>query len=526
MGIASSDSETSPEAEVLFGSEIPFPPKLSVGSGTPLLVGGWCYSTYDSNRIRSLEIAVDGFTSNAISSGLPRKDVYREAKQGPTGKAPRGAFESGFLAVAQVPASAAGRTVAVELIATTRKGSTIRRQIGELTLSPDPIPGDEVEWPEADTGGPRVAICMATFSPRPLQLQRQIDSLREQTHRNWVCFISDDQGTQESRDVIERAIGGDPRFVVSQAPNRLGFYANFERALEMVPSSAELIALADQDDRWDSDKLEVLIEAVSDEGVGMAFCDSRIVSETGELIHPSYWALGRHNNYSNLASLMIANTVTGAASIFTPDVLRLALPFPHTPVNVFHDHWIACVALAAGRIAYVDRPLYDYIQHDDAVIGFEVAMSAVGKPRAQPLRSLLSAARDIWRSKGSSPSELVSGRQMPLTYFFGSSRAIVLAASVRMRCGNLITRRKRRQVSRLETVDSRTSSFLWLLLRRMRRFIGWNETGDIERHIAKGLLWRRLVQTRGRLERNPDHIAADARVPMLAEAEPGEAFRL
>ena len=39
----------------------------------------------------------------------------------------------------------------------------------------------------------------------------------------------------------------------------------------------------------------------------------------------------------------------------------------------FHDHWLAVVAMARGEIAYVDEPLYDYVQHHDAVIGHSMA---------------------------------------------------------------------------------------------------------------------------------------------------------
>ena len=513
------------EFELVAESEIPFPPYLAVGAGTPLLVGGWCYPASGNQRVRDVRVSVDGVVSDSICHGLPRKDVYRKAAEAGPPEALRGAFESGFLAVAEVPPGAAGRTVAVEVIVTSRSGATARAKLGELTLAGNPSPGEEVRWAEGETE-PRVAICMATYSPDPDQFERQIRSIQAQSHRNWICLISDDAGSKESRKLIESTVGDDPRFFLDQAPKRLGFYSNFERALGMVPSSADLIALADQDDRWDPDKIETLIEAVSPEDVGLAFSDSRVVGESGEMIHASYWALGRNNNHTNLASLIIGNTITGAASIFTPDVLRLALPFPHTPVNSFHDNWIACVALATSRIAYVDRPLYDYVQHDDAVIGFDAAMSGVNAPRAKPIRSLLSTIRDATHSRSANPRRLASSRQMPLTYYFGSTRMIVLAAAIRMRCGPRLTGRKLREVKRLETVDESTLSFLSLLLRRTRRFVGLNETEDIERTLAKGLLWRRLIRLRGRLERDPERIASDARIPILEQAVPGEAFRL
>ena len=42
---------------------------------------------------------------------------------------------------------------------------------------------------------------------------------------------------------------------------------------------------------------------------------------------------------------------------------------PDAPGVPFHDHWLGLVAMASGDVAYVDRPLYDYVQHPGAVFG-------------------------------------------------------------------------------------------------------------------------------------------------------------
>jgi len=514
--------------EIVAESEIPFPPSLAVGEGTPLLVGGWCRPAVGSQPVRRIEIAVDGHRSKPMSYGLPRKDVFRQAlAEGADADEAMASFRSGFAAIAEVPKTASGRTVNVEVIGISRSGSESVKPLGELTLMPNPQPGHDVPWPQGETG-PRVAICMATYSPDPEMLSRQIDSLKSQTHRNWFCLISDDQSSPQSLELLERTIGDDPRFRISPAPDRLGFYSNFERALEMVPDSAELIALSDQDDRWESDKLSALIQAVSAKDTTLAYSNSRVVAEDGRVIHPSYWSLGRHNNHSNLGSLIVANTITGAASIFKPEVLRFALPFPHTPVNCFHDHWIACVALSLGKIVYVDRPLYDYVQHDEAVIGFDQAQSGLNSRRSRPISSLKATLRDTASSDSIDPAEATAIRLSTpaMEYYFGSTRMSVLAAALRMRCGNNLTGSKRRMVERLETVDQSSLSFAYLLARRFRRFVGRNETTDIERTRAKGLLWRRVIQIRARFEKNPDRIVNDARVPVLQDALPGEAARL
>ena len=165
---------------------------------------------------------------------------------------------------------------------------------------------------------------------------------------------------------MQRILDGDPRFVVSRSPRRLGYYHNFERALSMTPPSAAYATLADQDDRWHPEKLETLLGALGD--ANLVYSDARIVDRDGQLLSDTYWSR-RRNNYTNLASLLIANTVTGAASLFRRELLELALPFPPRHGSPYHDHWLAVVALASGRIAYVDRPLYDYVQHRGAALG-------------------------------------------------------------------------------------------------------------------------------------------------------------
>ncbi len=56
------------------------------------------------------------------------------------------------------------------------------------------------------------------------------------------------------------------------------------------------------------------------------------------------------------------------------ELLDHALPFPPAQFAQYHDHWIAPdVALARGEIAFVERPLYDYVQHGAASLGHAAA---------------------------------------------------------------------------------------------------------------------------------------------------------
>ena len=74
-------------------------------------------------------------------------------------------------------------------------------------------------------------------------------------------------------------------------------------------------------------------------GAQLVYSDARIVSPDGELVRPSYWT-ERRNNYTNFGSLLLANSVTGAASMFRRELLDDALPFPPRSPRAFHDHWL------------------------------------------------------------------------------------------------------------------------------------------------------------------------------------------
>ncbi len=136
--------------------------------------------------------------------------------------------------------------------------------------------------------GPLVAICMATYEPDPEMLRRQIDSIRAQTHRHWICLISDDGSVpgrwQRSSGWSATTLGSRSRVA---AANR-GFYANFERALAMVPPEAELVALSDQDDDWYPEKLERLIAGLRARGA-LVFSDMRITNRAGRDLADTYW---------------------------------------------------------------------------------------------------------------------------------------------------------------------------------------------------------------------------------------------
>jgi glycosyltransferase involved in cell wall biosynthesis len=467
------------------------PATLAVGRGTAFAVGGHAYAP--GQRTRDLAIRLDRDQSSLPRIRLPRVDVHQ--RLAPGDPAVTQAYRSGFVGVVDIAPIEHRERRVVELILTLSGGREERVAVGELELLPElarPPDAGSAGWPG---GGPRVAICMASYEPPPALLHRQLESVREQSHRNWICLISDDGSSDAAFGHLLREIGDDPRFVVSHSERRRGFYRNFERALSMAPPSADFVTLCDQDDRWLPEKLARLIDAIG--GAQLAYSDTRVVRPGGEEVSPSYWT-ERRNNYTNFASLLLANSVTGAASLYRRDLLDDALPFPPrlTP-KAFHDHWLAVVALARGEIAYVDDPLYEYVQHGGAVIGHTRA-----NKRPRPLRTHL--IERLRNPTGGSRA----------VYYYDWHQQLLFAEVLRLRCWDRMAPGKRRTLRRLLSADERVASLAWLIGRRARRLWGHDETLDRELFYGHALLRRRAVSALAAGRRRPSRVLPrDASIP-------------
>lgn len=341
--------------------DLPVPTEpVTVGRGQVVELAGWV--AHGEVPVRSVTVLVAGRPLPA-TIGDPRPDVVATLGRGGI-RVPAG---TGVHVRVPLRAVTEPATVALRLVVHLVDGTELSRDLPDLRVRPAAPPAAvRVRWPDA---GLRIAVCLATYRPDPTTLAGQLDSLRAQTHRNWVCVVCDDSSPADQVDRIAGLIAGDDRFVLVRNECNVGFYRNFERTLLAAPVDADAVALCDQDDVWDPDKLATLADRLADPGVTLAYGDMRLIDGSGAELAPSFWDR-RVNQWRDLSSLLLLNTVTGAASLVRADLVRdVVLPFPPGSPSAFHDQWLAACALAAGRIEFVDRPLQSYRQHDGNVTG-------------------------------------------------------------------------------------------------------------------------------------------------------------
>ena len=475
--------------------DFPLPRTLTPGCGSALFACGWCVSP--GALVRELELVLDGEAVPVRAQGMPRGDVLETLSPDP----PPGSLMSGFWGIVPIGPHEPGQELELVLRARLEDGSEAVTPLGGIQIVEAAAPLD-LQPPEP-SAGPFVAICMATHEPSLTLFRRQVESVRAQTHGNWVCLVSDDCSNPKRFAAIEAELRDDPRFVVSRSPERIGFYRNFERAMSLAPAAADFVALADQDDRWGEDKLEILLREIGD--AQLVYSDARIVNEDGEVLADTYWQ-ERRNNHDDIASVLMANSVTGAASLFRRELLAYALPFPPGQFHHFHDHWLGLTALALGDVAFVRRPLYDYVQHGEAVLGHAAAnrMTQLGD-RFRGWRRPLRDRVGLWR----------------LTYFVDACRLLQFATILKLRCGVRMEPKKRRALARFMRADRSLLPLGWLAARAARELLGRPETLGAELGLFFGFAWRRAVGASARAGEPPRRLRLDARPPSRLALKPG-----
>ncbi len=220
---------------------------------------------------------------------------------------------------------------------------------------------------------PHIDILLATRNGARL-LEPQIDSLLSQEDVPFRILVRDDKSSDDTPAIIERYRIAHPGLIAClDGGEELGALGNFARLLG--EARAPYVALSDQDDVWAPRKLRTLLAAMRDlearHGADtplLVHSDLSVVDDALRELQPSFWRYsGFDPQRTNLARLLLKNTVTGCASLANLPLVRLALPVP--AAALLHDYWLALVATAAGHLAAVREPLVAYRQHARNVVG-------------------------------------------------------------------------------------------------------------------------------------------------------------
>lgn len=212
-----------------------------------------------------------------------------------------------------------------------------------------------------------VAILLCTHNGGKY-LSEQISSIKNQTHENWIIYVSDDNSSDETLNILKREISKNPqKMKIFKGPCE-GFSKNFMSLASNKQIKADYFAFCDQDDVWEPTKLQRGIDALMDFSETPNLYCGRTCYTNKDLKKSGLSPL--FEKKPGLRNALVQSIAGGNTMIFNAKTKEILEKTDPSKKIISHDWWCyLAVSAADGKIIYDPTPTIFYRQHDDNLVG-------------------------------------------------------------------------------------------------------------------------------------------------------------
>lgn len=209
----------------------------------------------------------------------------------------------------------------------------------------------------------KVDIVLALYNGEKF-LKEQLNSLYNQTYKNFNLIIIDDSSQDRSSLIIEefQKKYNNIRYVRNDI--NMGHVKSFEKGLQL--STNNFIAFCDQDDIWEKNKLELQVNILKNYKniPALVHSDLSMINENGDTIGDSYFKFRNYilSEKKELNKIISQNGIMGNTLMINKQLKELVLPFPRDVI--VHDYWIAVINEIFGKRITLKNKLVRYRIHD------------------------------------------------------------------------------------------------------------------------------------------------------------------
>lgn len=211
----------------------------------------------------------------------------------------------------------------------------------------------------------RLAVLMSTYNGEQY-IREQIDSILEQkTDFEVELLVRDDGSTDATKDILqEYAEKGKLQWFTGENLKPAKSFLSLLKSAK----DYDFYAFADQDDVWDSDKLQYGVSAILDkEGPALSFSNARLVDANKNYLGR---ILYKNSPATDFYSLVCGCSVIGCTVVFNKELASLVQAKPIPEALVMHETYLSLLCSSFdGTIVYDANPHMDYRQHESNVVG-------------------------------------------------------------------------------------------------------------------------------------------------------------
>lgn len=203
---------------------------------------------------------------------------------------------------------------------------------------------------------PSVSVVMCTYNGAKF-IREQIASILQQTYPLHEIIIQDDNSDDETWSILSECAARNPKITIYSNEEKHGVNGNFLSAMKRA--SGDFIAIADQDDIWETDKIEIQMKAIGKNllcsGHSRPFSTDDAFAYFDE----------RHRNVNVIRMMFLG--LPGHTMLLRRELME-QLPDSSHPIFEYsmYDAALSIIAAAHGRIIYVDKILVNFRRHTAA----------------------------------------------------------------------------------------------------------------------------------------------------------------
>ncbi|MFM1913674.1 MAG: putative glycosyltransferase [Bacteroidota bacterium] len=216
-----------------------------------------------------------------------------------------------------------------------------------------------------------VTIVMATYNGQEF-LNQQIQSLLKQDYPFLEFIFVDDFSIDSSFHILTKFAALDPRIKVFRNLKNLGINKTFEFGIQQA--KGDFIALSDQDDVWDLNKISILMNSIGSSS--LIYSDSHLIDAQGNKL-TQYSQQNFLCDYPSPLFYTFGTKAMGHAMLFKKEILSIALPFPDF---LGHDFSLGFAAACMNGVKYFPYPLVQYRQHANNAVSANLSKAKKNRP--------------------------------------------------------------------------------------------------------------------------------------------------
>lgn len=224
----------------------------------------------------------------------------------------------------------------------------------------------------------KISVALATYNGGNY-IEKQIDSIIRQTVLPNEVIIVDDVSKDNTATIVKKYLKyKDVEFKIYQNEKNLGYKKNFLKAISKC--SGDFIFLCDQDDEWDNEKIEKMINIMINNKISVLSSSFRLIDSNSNILKiKSKLGFSNQNFYKRIVKknklvnvpikdLLFHNMAQGCAMLITKDMKEKFIN--NFDENLPHDWQLNLLGAMENKTFFLNEELFSYRLHNENTIGY------------------------------------------------------------------------------------------------------------------------------------------------------------